>query len=162
MAMSKRNSMINRVTFDDLLSSGSSDDFKVIQDSISSGPRVIKKKKMELLPEMYRNEAELKKAATDLFGKLPRCKLLKTDNMALMVGNGRKVKTRNPGMADHHLCLNGFFVAIEAKMPGKDLDPDQIDYKNEVLAAGGIFIIYHSVSELISEMKKYRLVNKHM
>jgi hypothetical protein len=91
---------------------------------------------------------------------LQRCKLLKTDNMALMVGNGRKVKTRNPGMSDHHLCILGRFVAIEAKMPKKDLDPDQINYRRDILNAGGIFIIYHSLHELVTELKRHRLVSQ--
>lgn len=130
---------------------------------IAQGPggiaRVIKKKP-EPLPEMYANETELKKEANKLLEKLPRCKLLKTDNMALRVGNGRKAKTRNPGMSDHHLCIVGRFVAIEAKMPGNDLDSDQIDYQNDVLAAGGIFIVYHSLKELVFELKRHRLISR--
>jgi len=117
-------------------------------------------KKNNHLPDLFRNETELKKAACDLFQKLPECKLLKTDNMALLVGNGLRVKTRNPGMADHHLCITGLFVAIEAKMPGKNLDPDQIDYKRDVIVAGGIFIVYHSLDELVEGLKKHRLVSR--
>ena len=150
--------MSKRLTVDDFLKS--SEDFKVIQDKRSGRPRLIKKKKSEPPPEMYRNETELKAAGCKLLAILPRCKLLKTDNMALMVGNGRKVKTRNPGMSDHHLCLGGLFVAIEAKMPGKNLDTDQIDYRDTVLAAGGIFIVYHSLFELVSELKRHRLVSR--
>lgn len=82
--------------------------------------------------------------------------------MALRVGNGRKVKTRNPGMADHHICYLGKFVAIEAKMPGKDLDPDQIKYKKEVLLAGGIFICYHSIWELETEMINHGLISRRL
>ena len=144
---------MSRLTIDDLLSSGS-DTFKI--DS-KAWVRVIKKK---IKSELYASETDLKKEANKLLSKLPRCKLLKTDNMALMVGNKRKVKTRNPGMSDHHLCLNGFFVAIEAKLPGKDLDPDQVVYREDVLKAGGIFILYHSLHELVEEMKKHRLLDR--
>ena len=147
----------NRLTFDDLMSGG--EKFDIAPDK-KGKLRVIKKKQPLIKPELYRNESELKKAANNLLEKLPRCKLLRTDNMALMVGSGKKVKTRNPGMSDHHLCLNGFFVAIEAKMPGKTLDPDQVIYRKDILAAGGIFIEYHSLHELIEELKKYRLVNR--
>lgn len=150
--------MNNRLTFDDLLKQRSSDDFRIVQDR-SGKPRVIKKKLVEPLPEMYRNETELKKAAANLLEKLPRCRLLKTDNMPLIVRN-RRTKTREPGMSDQHLCINGLFVAIEAKMPGKNLDPDQIDYRLDILVSGGIFIVYHSLHELVTELKKHRLVSR--
>lgn len=150
----------SRPTIEDLLFSGSSEDFDIGQDARSGKLRVIKKKKAGPPPELYRNETELKKAATDFLDKLPQCKLLRTDNMALMVGNKRKVKTRNPGMADHHLCITGLFVAVEAKMPGKDLDPDQVKYRGDILSAGGIFIVYHSLFELVEELKKHRLISR--
>lgn len=152
--------MSSRLTFDDLLKSGSSDRFTVEPDARSGKPRVIRKKTEKIPPELYGNETELKKAANDLLESLPRCKVLKTDNMALRVGNGRKVKSRNPGMSDHHLCINGLFVAIEAKMPGKNLDTDQVTYRDDILSAGGIFIVYHSLYELVTEMKKNRLVSR--
>lgn len=154
--------MSKRFTIDDLLPRGSSVDTFAIEAGKCGQPRVIRKKAKKTVEsfEIYKNETELKKAANDLFEILPRCKLLKTDNMALMVGNGRKVKTRNPGMSDHHLCMVGLFVAIEAKMPGKDLDEDQETYRDEVLAAGGIFICYHSLAELVEEMHRHRLLPK--
>lgn len=145
------------LTVDDLLKSGSSEKFTV--QEVKGKLRVIKKQEIVSL-EMYLNETELKKAGIEFLRSLPRCMILFTDNMALRVGNGRKAKTRNPGMSDHTICLNGYFVAIEAKMPGKDLDDKQVIHKNKVLAGNGIFIVYHSVSELISEMKKYRLINR--
>lgn len=150
--------MNNRITMDDLLQQRSPDVIKLIQDSGSGGPRVIRKKKP--LPEMYRNETELKKAAADLLSRLPRCRLLKTDNMALRVRGGIKAKTREPGMSDQHLCIHGLFIAIEAKIPGKDLDSDQIDYRRDILAAGGIFIVYHSLHELVEELKQHQLVSR--
>ena len=150
--------MRDRITLDDLLNQVSPDEFKIVQASGSGGPKVIRKKKTSPLPELYRNETELKKAAADLLSRLPRCRLLKTDNMPLLVGRGRRIKTREPGMSDQHLCITGLFVAIEAKMPGKDLDPDQIDYRKDILASGGVFIIYHSMEELVKELKKHRLV----
>lgn len=151
-----------RLIFDDLLKQRSSDDFKVVQDSRSGKPRVIKKKKPGPLPEMYRNETELKKAAADLLSKLPRCELFKTDNQPLIVGNGRRVKSREPGMCDQHLCIRGLFVAIEAKMSGKCLDPKkkQPEYRDKVLRGEGIHIVYHSLYELVSELKQHRLVSR--
>lgn len=149
-----------RVTLDDLLKKQSSSDFKIVNNSKGPKVRVIKKRQPK--PELYVNETELKKVACDFLETLPNVKLLKTDNMALRVGNGRKAKTRNPGMADHHLCIRGIFVAIEAKMPGKGLDPDQITYRDSILFAGGIFIVYHSLHELVEEMKKHRLLSRYL
>lgn len=146
---------MTRLTTDDLLNDGRSTEFEI---NSKAQVRVIKKKAPK--PELYASETELKKCANDLLSKLPRCKLLKTDNMALKVGSGRKAKTRNPGLSDHHLCMNGFFVAIEAKLPGKDLDPAQKIYQSDILRAGGIFILYHSLHELVQELKKYRLIPK--
>ena len=113
------------------------------------------------LGKTYKNETELKKDAADLLQSIPRCELLKTDNAPLIVGNGRRVKSREPGMADQHLCIRGLFVAIEAKMPGKELDPKkkQPEYRDKVRRGGGIHITYHSVDELVYELKKYNLVS---
>lgn len=150
--------MNNRVTLDDLREKRSSDDFDVVQDN--GKIRLIKKKKAEPLPEMWRNETELKKAAADLLSTLPRCELFKTDNMGRSVRGGVRTKSREPGISDQHLCIHGLFVAFEAKMPGKDLDPDQIKYRDKVLRGEGIHIVYHSLFELVSELKKHRLVSR--
>ena len=113
--------------------------------------------------EIYLNETELKKAAMEnVLELLKNCKILYTDNMALRGGDGKKVKSRNPGMADHHLCIRGLFVAIEAKMPGKDLSDNQDKYKKAVLSAGGIFIMYHSLFELETELLKHKLISRRM
>jgi hypothetical protein len=151
--------MINRLTFDDLLESGSSPKFEVAE--VKGKPRVIKKVENRP-PELYENETALKKAAADLLERIPRCELFKTDNQPLMVGKGRKAKSREPGMADQHLCIYGLFVALEAKMPGKDLDPKkkQPEYRDKVHRGEGIHITYHSLYELVQEMKKHRLLSQ--
>lgn len=146
-----------RLTLYDYFDRDGSEEIHIVQDKTGK-PRVIKKK-AEPLPEMYANESQLKKAAADLLSRIPRCRLIKTDNMPLFVKN-RRVPTREPGMSDQHLCICGLFVALEAKMPGKNLDPKlkQPEYRDSILAAGGIFIVYHSLKELVSELKRFRLV----
>lgn len=156
---------IKRLTIADLLPSGKSDNFVLNQDSKTGKPRIFRNGKeihSKQKAELYLNETELKRAGIDFLKILKNCKILFTDNMALRIGNGLKVKTRNPGMADHHICLRGIFIAIEAKMPGKDLAPDQVAYKNEVLSAGGKFILYHSVFELESEMIEQKLISRRL
>lgn len=149
------------MTFDDLLKNRSSGEIKIVQDSKSGAPRLIKKKPRPL-EEIYENETELKKYAAEILEKIPCCMLMKTDNGALRVKGGRRARSRNPGMADQHLCIRGLFVAIEAKMPGKELAPklNQPEYRDKVLSAQGIHIVYHSLYELVEELKKHRLVSR--
>lgn len=155
--------MNNRKSIYDFLPGGESDKFKEILTK--KGIRIKRQDKyLDENPknEKYLNETELKKAGVDFLKLLSNCKILLTDNMPLRVGNGRKVPTRNPGMSDHHICFRGLFVAIEAKMPGKNLDPDQVTYKKEVLLAGGKFITYHSVYELETEMLNQGLIERRL
>lgn len=145
---------MSRLTIDDLLNNSRSENFKI------DGLRIIKKKLPP--PELYASETDLKRAAADLLSKLPRCRLIKTDNNGFVKGGRMVGKTREPGMADQHLCICGLFVALEAKMPGKDLDPKkkQPEYRDSIIAAGGIHITYHSLFELTEELKKHRLLPK--
>jgi len=154
--------MSNRLTFDDLLDRGSSEKFEVSPDKKTGRLRVVKKSQMQAKPELYKNETELKKAAADFLQRIPRCELFKTDNGALRVRGGVRVRSREPGMTDQHLCIRGLFVALEGKMPGKDLDPKlkQPEYRDKVHRGEGIHITYHSLAELVSEMKKHGLLNK--
>lgn len=152
--------MNNRLTFDDLYPEDRSSSKFTVQEK-KGKLRVIKKVENRP-PELYENETALKKAAADLLEKLPRCALLKTDNAGLRVRGGKRVKSREPGMSDQHLCINGFFVALEAKMPGKDIKKgdDQDKYREKIHKGGGIHIVYHSLFELVVELKKHRLISK--
>ena len=148
--------MKNRKTLDDL---AQEPEQNWIEQDRKGRPRVIKRRP-EPLPEMYENERELKKAAADLLEKLPRCRLIKTDNSGLVIKGRMRAKSREPGMSDQHLCIFGRFVALEAKMPGKDLEKDQLAYRDSILAADGTFIVYHSLRELITELKRLRLLSR--
>lgn len=152
------------LTVDDLLKSRSSGDTFAVEADKCGKPRVIRKKTKQTIEtyELYENETALKKAAADLIATIPRIELFKTDNGALRVRGGVRVRSREPGMTDQHLCVMGLFVAIEAKMPGKDLDPElkQPEYRDKVLRGEGIHITYHSLHELVAKMKKHRLLNR--
>ena len=147
----------NRMSLDDILNQRSSEDYAV--EPVQGKLRVIKKK-VQPPPELYQNEKELKKAGSDFLKSIPGFLFLPTDNSGLMVRGKMRGKTRIPGFSDHHLCAVGLFVAVEAKMPGKDLDPDQVKYRGKVLAAKGIFIVYHSLYELVQELKRHRLLSR--
>ncbi|MCK5601531.1 hypothetical protein KAR91_06680 [Candidatus Pacearchaeota archaeon] len=151
-------------TVEELLKkSGSSEKFEVNQGKKGitikrNGKDINSKQKTEL----YLNEKELKAAGKEFLGTLSHCRVISTDNMPLLVGRGVRVKTREPGLADQHLCIRGLFVAVEGKMPGKTLDPDQIDYKRDIEAAMGIHIEYHSLFELETELLKHKLISRRL
>jgi hypothetical protein len=42
---------------------------------------------------------------------------------------------------DYYCCINGRFVAIETKIPGKNLTPRQQNTAKEIRAAGGIVLV---------------------
>lgn len=150
------------MTIDDLLQVGKSDNYIINQDKKTGKPRVLRNKE-EINPrrpaETYLNEGELKKAAKEYLIKLKNCRVISTDNMPLIV-RGRRTKTREPGMSDQHLCIRGKFAALEGKMPGEILKPKQKDYKKDILAAMGIFIEYHSLFELETELLKHKLISR--
>ena len=88
---------------DDLLPSGKSDNFAIDQDKkgklriFRNGKDINSKQKTEL----YLNETELKKAGVEFLSLLNNCKILLTDNMALRVKGGVRVKSRNPRSEEH-------------------------------------------------------------
>ena len=54
---------------------------------------------------------------------------------------------------DYLLCINGRFVAIEAKAPGKDYTELQREHKNQIEAAGGIVFLVDGEWSLASAMR---------
>ena len=63
-----------------------------------------------------------------------------------------------PGSADRvgMLVPSGRFLGLEIKMPGKDLDPDQVRWRGVVERAGGMFVVAHSVEEALSALRAAR------
>ena len=153
-----------RKTLEDLfVGGGGSEKF---EESLSEkGIRILRKGQdigRKQKTELYLNEGELKAAGKEYMEKLKYCRVISTDNPPRIVRRGIKVKTREPGLADQHLCIRGLFVAIEGKMPGKTLDTDQVDYKDDIIKAMGIFIEYHSLFELETELLKNKLISRRL
>lgn len=73
---------------------------------------------------------------------LPRCYRFKP------VQSGLGTKT-----LDYLLCVNGRFVAIEAKAPGKNYTPLQWQHKEEIKAAGGTVFLVDGPLSLASAMR---------
>jgi hypothetical protein len=64
------------------------------------------------------------------------------------------------GMADLLVCIDGFFIMIEVKMPGEKPSDLQIADGHEVHHAGGLWFTTDSVAEAIIEINNY-LYAKH-
>lgn len=53
---------------------------------------------------------------------------------------------------DFYCCINGKFVAIETKAPGKHLTPRQENTRAEILAAGGMVFVVDDDFTLVAMM----------
>ena len=106
------------------------------------------------MARIYEFEKDLKKDAITLLKRLfPVSMVHDTPNMPVKVGCGRKTKTREPGKSDLHCCIKGKAVYLEVKLPGKTLSKDQEKFKKQVHLAGGIFIEFHNLEELVEELR---------
>lgn len=52
-----------------------------------------------------------------------------------------------PGL-DYYCCINGLFVAIETKVPGKHPTPRQEETIKSIRAAGGLVFVIHDQDEI--------------
>ena len=75
---------------------------------------------------------------------LPRCYKFKP------VQSGLGAKT-----LDYLLCVNGRFVAIEAKAPGKDYTELQREHKRQIEATGGIVFLVDGPVSLEYVMRQW-------
>ena len=70
----------------------------------------------------------------------------------------KTMRTNRNGTADILACINGYFVAIESKRPGKKLEPLQENHRKQVRASNGISIkgtsAEHVEKELIWELSQ--------
>lgn len=78
---------------------------------------------------------------------LPRCYKF----MPVQSGLGAKT-------LDYLLCVNGHFVAIEAKAFGKDYTPLQRVHKEEIEAAGGLVYLVDGPTPLYNVMRSLEMI----
>lgn len=71
---------------------------------------------------------------------------------------GRKGRLASVGLgkgsADIVGCLEGIFVAVEVKRPGKWEEPDQLEWSAMHRLCGGVYVVAHSAQEAIDEIRK--------
>jgi len=77
------------------------------------------------------------------------------------IGNGKAILKRatNPGFPDIVAIYKGYFVGIEVKRPGGVQSVDQQNMEKRIKAAGGIYVIATSVTELITKLLASALPN---
>jgi hypothetical protein len=70
------------------------------------------------------------------------------------IGNGKAILKRatNPGFPDIVAIRKGQFVGIEVKRPGGSQSVDQQSMEKRINAAGGVYVIVTSVTELITKL----------
>ncbi len=54
-----------------------------------------------------------------------------------------------PGIPDRIAIHNGMFIGIEAKAPGKNQSPKQLDFQAKAVAAGAKIIVVRTPEDLI-------------
>lgn len=59
-----------------------------------------------------------------------------------------------PGL-DWYCCINGWFVAIETKVPGKKLTPRQVLTADAILAAGGSVYVIRDDEDIVTFLKDF-------
>ena len=76
-------------------------------------------------------------------------------NTGLLMGaGGRPVRFGVPGMSDIlGVTIDGRFLAIECKMPGRDATKKQMEFLEAVVDRGGVAMIAHSVDDVRDELE---------
>jgi hypothetical protein len=83
-------------------------------------------------------EGKVKAKVNKMLAEIPRCYRF----MPVQNGMG------TPGL-DYYLCINGHFVAIETKTPGKDLTPRQKGTRQQIEDAGGLVLVVKDDETLV-------------
>jgi len=67
-------------------------------------------------------------------------------------GKTRMWRAGVPGIADIMGVYHGYAVAIEVKQPGKKLNPNQIQFREKFILAGGIYFICTDAIDVVSQL----------
>jgi VRR-NUC domain len=96
-------------------------------------------------------ETHLQQAIEDAIIASGRAIVYRNNGGVAKYGEARVRYGLAPGSADliGVLIPSGRFLAIEVKMPGKHLEPDQVRWRDVVLRAGGLYVTAHSVEEAL-------------
>lgn len=59
------------------------------------------------------------------------------------------------GVPDIQACISGRFVGIEVKIPGREATASQQYHIEDILRAGGIAFVAHSLREVIDQLETF-------
>lgn len=65
-----------------------------------------------------------------------------------------------PGDPDTIACVDGLFVAIEAKTPGKNMTEEQELRRIQIERAGGMHLLAYTLQDVIDLVRNIRAENK--
>lgn len=103
------------------------------------------------LMAVKRTEAMIQKACLDwlrMFKKNHDIVFFRANSGAFKTAQGRYVKTGTPGLADICAVYDGVFYGIEVKTATGKMSQAQKNFKRELEAAGGQYLLCRSVSDL--------------
>lgn len=160
--------MTKRLTIDDLLSSGKSDNFIIEQDK-KGKPRVIRKNKCkpcgcepfqvcQLCFEQDESENDVEKDIIEYCDRLPCCKVTKTSTTGRKKGKTwiKAKKSERKGKGDLTICYHGFYIETEVKKPGEGVQgKDQKIQEKDTLEALGQYWLVVSLKEFINNLNQF-------
>jgi Holliday junction resolvase len=59
------------------------------------------------------------------------------------------------GVPDIQACISGRFIAIEVKIPGQEATPVQQYHIEDILRAGGVAFVAHSLREAMDQLETF-------
>jgi hypothetical protein len=99
-------------------------------------------------------ETHLQQAIEDAIIASGRAIVYRNNGGVARYGEARVRYGLAPGSADliGFLVPSGRFLAVEVKMPGKHLEPDQLRWRDVVVRAGALHVTAHSVAEALDAL----------
>lgn len=99
-----------------------------------------KPKKVAKIPAEGANK--ITKNVLDTINSHPGCKAYRVNNTGIYDA-AKKIRRKGntkKGLPDVWCCIRGKFVVIEVKAGRDKLSPDQIERRDEIIKAGGVFV----------------------
>lgn len=93
-------------------------------------------------------ESQIQKAILDYLSYLPNIYFFRSGSGAIKTEKGKYFKTGKKGCPDIIVCKNGKFIGIEVKTEKGKLSPAQIKAREEIIKAGGIYLIAKSIDDV--------------
>ena len=85
------------------------------------------------------------------------CPVVARINAGEALRGGRRIRLAPEGWSDIiGVTRDGRFLAVEVKRPGKSRSPEQIEFQEAVVRAGGVAIVAEDLVEVAEKMRSIR------